>query len=264
MTIDHVTVAGRDLRQMQARLAELGIPSEYGGAHAGGATHMAIASFPDGSYLELIAPIAGGEAMTTHPWVKQMEGDAGPAAWAVRSDDLAAEVAQLRAAGIAVSSPMRGGRARPDGLRLDWETAQIGEELLGAFFPFLIRDMTPREARVFPRGQSSAPNFTGVKRVVIAVRDLKASVERYRQAYGFAAAIEQDDAAFGARLSSFKGAPVVLAESLDTRSWLTERIERFGESPCAFVLGSEMNSAPSQVLTWFDAGELGWHLGVES
>jgi hypothetical protein len=226
---------------------------------------MAIASFPDGSYLELIAPVTGtqefgGEAVLVHPWAKQMEGDAGPAAWAVRADDIAAEVARLRTAGIAVSSPVRGGRERPDGLRLDWETAQIGEEPLGAFFPFLIRDVTPREDRVFPAGRPSAPNFTGLKRVVIAVRDLKTSVERYRQAYGFAPAIEQNDAVFGARLASFKGTPVVLAGPLDARSWLTKRIERFGESPCTFVLGSGTNEA----LSWFDAGKLGWHLGVET
>ena len=55
-TVDHVSVAGRDLKQMQARLAALGIPSEFGGPHSNHATQMALGrASPDGSYLELIA-----------------------------------------------------------------------------------------------------------------------------------------------------------------------------------------------------------------
>ncbi len=55
LTIDHVTVAGKDLKAMQAALTALGIPTEYGGPHSNHATEMALTSFPDGSYLELIA-----------------------------------------------------------------------------------------------------------------------------------------------------------------------------------------------------------------
>jgi hypothetical protein len=56
LPLDHVTVAGDDLRRMQAALAAIGIATVYGGAHRDGATEMALVSFPDGSYLELIAP----------------------------------------------------------------------------------------------------------------------------------------------------------------------------------------------------------------
>ena len=52
--IDHVTVAGRDLQRMQAALNALGIATVYGGAHSNHATEMALASFPDGSYLEVM------------------------------------------------------------------------------------------------------------------------------------------------------------------------------------------------------------------
>ena len=55
LIIDHVTAAGKDLKTMQAGLAAMGIPCEYGGPHKNRATEMALASFPDGSYLELIA-----------------------------------------------------------------------------------------------------------------------------------------------------------------------------------------------------------------
>src|SRR5271169_4120983 len=87
LTIDHVTVAGTDLKQMQARLAAFGIPSEYGGPHSNHATQMAQISFPDGSYLELIALQANpdAKAVEAHYWSKQIRGDAGPTAWAVRA-----------------------------------------------------------------------------------------------------------------------------------------------------------------------------------
>jgi hypothetical protein len=273
LSIDHVSVSGTDLKQMQARLASVGIPSEYGGAHSNGATQMAIASFPDGSYLELIAPQENpdAKALAAHYWSKQMLGNAGPTAWAVRATDLAAETGRLRSAGIVVTSPSRSGRKRPDGTVLDWETAQIGAEPNGTFFPFLIHDFTPRDARAFPKGQPSAKDFAGVKLVVIAVRDLKASTARYRQAFGFPAATEQQDLSFGARLAWFAGTPVILAAPVIPRSWLAQRIERFGEGPCAFVLGSPAKPAKAASasrwfeaeISWFASEKLGWRLGVE-
>lgn len=266
LKIDHVTVAGTNLNQMQAHLEAVGIASEYGGPHSNGATEMALTSFLDGSYLELIAIVAQPDrkALDAHYWSKQMQGNAGPAAWAVRAADVSAEAARLRTAGVRVSQPNRSGRARPDGVRLDWETAQVGAEPNGTFFPFLIRDFTPREARAFPRGQPTNPEYAGVKRVVIAVRDLKASIARYRQAFGWPEPVEEKDSRLGARLAIFEGTPVALAVPLESGSWLQERIERFGEGPCAFVLQApETHQWGGEKRRWFDAQKLGWHLGME-
>jgi Glyoxalase-like domain len=266
LTIDHVTVAGTDLKEMQARLGAVGIPSEFGGAHSNGATQMALTSFPDGSYLELIALVANPDkkALEAHYWSKQMRGNAGPTGWAVRASDVAAEAARLKMAGVIVSSPARSGRARPDGTRLEWETAQVGEEPNGTFFPFLIRDFTKREARAFPTGQPTTKDFPGVKRVVIAVRDLKASAAHYRRAYGLPAPLEREDVSLGARIASFTGTPVILATPLKPGSWLAERIEQFGEGPCAFVLGGRGGGSKIAAKTyWFSTTKLGWHLGVE-
>ena len=278
LTVDHVSVAGRDLKQMQARLAALGIPSEFGGPHSNHATQMALTSFPDGSYLELIAlqDKPDEKAVTAHYWSKQIQGNAGPAAWAVRAMTPTAEVKRLRAAGI-LSDAQRSGRERPDGTRLDWEASPVGPGPNGVFFPFLIHDFTPREARAFPKGHPATRDFSGVKRVVIAVRDLKASVARYRQAYGLPEPRMQEDASFGARLAWFRGTPVVLAEPSDAQSWVARRIQQFGDGPCAFVLGkpesgdvgeqrirrrrSRAGSAcrsPGSI-----AQRLGWHLGFE-
>ena len=262
LTVDHVTVAGKNLPQLQAALASIGIPSEFGGNHSNGATQMAIASFPDGSYLELIAiqPNPDQKALAAHYWSKQMLGNAGPTGWAVRSKDVAAEVARLKSIPVVVSPPSKSGRVRPDGTRLDWETARVGMEPNGTFFPFLIRDFTPREARAFPSGKPTTTEFTGVKQVIIAVRDLSKSVQRYREAYALPPPVNHDDPTLSAHLASFPGTPVMLAEPLNQQSWIAQRIKNFGEGPCAFVLGSPSSQGK---ITWFDPKKLGWHLGVE-
>ena len=274
LTIDHVTVAGRDLKAMQATLAALGIPADFGGPHSNHATEMALASFPDGSYLELIAiqPNADSTAVAAHYWSKSMQSDAGPCAWAVRPKDMGAEVKRLQSAGVAVSVPARSGRARPDGVRLEWEAAPVGKGPNGMFFPFLIRDFTPREQRATPAGKPSTQDFTGVGRVVIAVRDLKAAIKRYRDAYGLPAPVDQEDAKFGAKLASFAGTPVVLATPFNESSWLTARLSTVGEGPCAFVLlarNAKSYRITSQTtwfgapISWLDTGKTGWWLGFE-
>ena len=224
--------------------------------------------------LELIAiqSNADPQALAAHYWSKQMRGDAGPAAWAVRPKDMAAEVARLRAAGVTMPDPVRSGRERPDGVRLDWEAARVGVEPNGTFFPFLIRDFTPRQQRVFPKGQPTTKDFSGVARVVIAVRDLEASVKRYREAYGLQGPIQQADKSFEAHLALMGGTPVVLAAPLTGQSWLAGRLEKFGEGPCAFILRArkaEHYKTASKSrwfgdsISWLDTGALGWRLGFE-
>jgi hypothetical protein len=261
--VDHVTAAGKDLKVMQASLAAIGLASEYGGPHSNHATEMAVVSFADGSYLELIAiqPHADPQAVAAHDWGRQMEANAGPCAWAVRVKDMAAEINRLQGTGLSVSAPQRSGRARPDGIRLDWETAQVGQEPRGSFFPFLIRDLTPRQQRAFPKGRPSAKDFSGVRRVVIAVRDLGGAVKRYQAAYGLPAPDKQVDAVLGAQLALMGGSPVALAAPLKPDSWLGRRLEQFGEGPCAFILRA--TKAPSTT-RWFDSGKLGWYLGFEA
>jgi hypothetical protein len=274
LKIDHVTACGSDLKKMQSDLAAVGIEAIYGGPHANRATEMALISFPDGSYLELIAPQAAPDpqVLNQHPWSKLMQGNAVPCAWAVREKDVAAEVKRLGSAGIPVSAPVRSGRQRPDGVRLDWETAQVGNEPNGTFFPFLIHDFTPREQRAFPQKKPGTRDFSGVTKVVIAVTDLDAAVKRYRLAYGLPAPIKQVDKSMGAHLALLGGTPVVLAQPLG-QSWLAERIARFGEGPAAFILGARKPEHYNVVsktrwfgdeVSWLDADKLGWHLGFEA
>jgi hypothetical protein len=261
--IDHVTVAGKNVQAMQKALKEAGIPSEYGGPHSNHATEMAQASFPDGSYLELIAiqPQADPAAVAAHYWHKFMEADAGPCAWAIRPADFSGEVERLRKGGIAVTDPRRAGRKRPDGVELDWETAQIGPTN-GGFFPFMIHDFTPRDNRAFPSGKPTTDVYTGIAEVVIGVRDLDAAIAKYRRGYGLPSPEKQDDAAFGAKLAWFPGTPVVLAEPRSPDSWLSSRLDQFGEAPCAFVLSKVNSPVRFDHISWLDSGKLGWRLGI--
>jgi len=273
--IDHVTVAGGDIRKLQANLAAVGLPSVYGGAHHDQVTEMALISFPDGSYLEAIAPQPHANPLLRdqHVWARFLQAGDGPCAWALRARDLPAEVSRLKTAGIPVSDPLRAGRQRPDGVQLEWETANIGPGVRGTFFPFLIRDFTARDLRAFSRGKPDNRDFRGVTRIVIAVRNLDAAVERYRQAYGLPAAVKQVDQSFGAQLAMVGAAPVVLAQPLTADSWLSARLDRFGEGPCAFILGAnrpERYHAESKTrwfavdISWFESRQLGWRLGFES
>ncbi|MGA2878487.1 MAG: VOC family protein [Bryobacteraceae bacterium] len=268
--IDHVTVAGKNVDAMINTLRDVaGITAQYGGPHSNHATEMALASFPDGSYLELIAiqPKADPAALAAHYWHKFMEADAGPCAWAIRPPDFSGEVERLRKAGVSVTDARRAGRKRPDGVDLDWETAQVGPTN-GGFFPFMIHDFTPRDNRAYPSGKPSVTDWTGVVKVVIEVQDLDAAIARYRKAYGLPVPQRQDDAIFGAKLAWFPGTPVVLAAPINSSSWLSARLQRYGEVPCAFIFGAQHGVAGYKGSTWFgypivwaDSDRLGWHLG---
>jgi len=272
LQVDHVTVAGRDLGALRRALEAVGLPDEYGGPHANHATEMALTSFPDGSYLELIAIQAQADpkAVAANQWHACLVGDGGPCGWAVRPGDLTAEAARLRAAGIAVTDVAKNGRHRPDGVQLEWETAQVGSGN-GNFFPFLIHDFTPRDRRAYPSGKPTAAGYTGIVKVVLGVNDLDAAIAQYRRAYGLALPQRQDDPAFGAKLAWFAGTPVVLAAPSSPRSWLSARLRQFGEIPCAFLLGARKRAVPpkpastwfGKPVSWLAPERLGWRLGVE-
>lgn len=262
LKVDHVTVCGSDLKAMQVRLSSVGRRSEFGGAHSNHATEMSITSFPDGSYLELIAIQAKADpaAVEAHYWKPYMKGEAGPCAWAVRTDDVAKEAARLKAAGVQVSATARAGRAKPDGTRLEWETANVGPEANGVFFPFMIRDLTDREKRAFVSAKPTMAEYSGIGRVVIAVKDLASGVERYRKAYALGKPVEVSDPGLGARMAVFEGSPVVIATAAG-KGFVAERIAKFGEGPCAFVLGK--GGSGGWRVKWMDSGKLGWWLGTE-
>jgi len=263
LKIDHVTVCGRNLERMRGAFAEVGLATEYGGRHANGLTHMALAGFEDGSYLELIAPVdASDPALAVHGtgmmsgWMPLMIGAAGAGAWAVRAKGIHAEAERLRRRGIAVRGPERGGRTRPDGTALEWETALVGTGAAGSVLPFVIEDRTERTLRVRASEGERPQGFYGVSAVVIGVRDLLGASTLFDRAFGLGEAAVEDDAAVGVRLAFFSGTPVMLAEPLGT-SWLSERLEQFGECPAGFVLAASGKMKVARTSSWFGR-RIGW------
>jgi len=221
LQVDHVTYAGRDLKEMRAKFAAMGIRTEYGGKHTNGLTEMALASFADGSYLELIAAIDSRAGAPKHYWGKSIDENGGPCAWAIRADQV---------------DGVESGRKRPDGVELKWRSAPIGPETQGTFFPFRIQDVTDRSLRAYPSGKPTMPEWRGIGTVYIAVRDLAEAVKRYRATFQLAEPVKGYDKTVHADTARFAGTPVVLASA--TKGWLAIRVAQFGEAPCAFVIST--------------------------
>jgi hypothetical protein len=273
LSLDHATVAGTNLDALRKALTrELGVPTEYGGPHSNHATEMALVSFPDGSYLELMGIQAQADpvAVSMHVWNKFLEHNGGPCAFALRVSDINAEVRRLQAAGISAGAPEASGRTRPDGLKIAWETVNVGTGNRGSFFPFLISDQTPRENRAYPSGKPTTDRFQGIAKVVVGVHDLKAAIAEYRKAFGLAEPLRQHDAGFAADLAWFEGTPIVLAQGDSANSWLSRRVQEYGDAPCAFILkaNSGFVGSPSRwfdgYIFWADEAGLGWRLGMET
>jgi len=265
--IDHATIAGTSLDTLrQAFTRVTGIPTEYGGPHANHASEMAIVSFPDGSYLELmgIQKDADPKAVAEHAWSLSLRNNAGPSAFAVQVPDVPAELARLKAAGISAGSTEHSGRLRPDGIKLDWETAGVGPGRRGSLFPFLIRDFTSREARVYPTGKATTRKYSGISRVILGVRDMEAAIAQYRKAYDLPSPRREHSSELGAEVAWFDGTPIAIAGKARPDSWLARRITLYGESPVAFVLaGSSKAATGKSQITWLDEKALGWRLGVD-
>jgi hypothetical protein len=251
MKVDHITVAGSDLAAMQKMFAAAGITTEYGGKHSNDITEMALSSFPDGSYLELIAPIKGADA-SPHYWSPFMAKNGGPCAWAIRSTNLDSALARLKGAGIATDRE-KAGRKRADGVQLKWETATVGPPPQGSYFPFMIADETARDLRAYPSGKPTTTAISGVRFVVVAVRDLPGAIAKYRAAFELPAPQQQDDALLGAHLAWFPGTPAILASPTGENTWLSQRLNQFGEIPCAFIFDSaaRWTKSVSGQSTWF-------------
>ena len=232
--VDHVTIAGRDLSALRSTFAAAGIRTEYGGKHTNGLTEMALASFADGSYLELIAAQDPKRGAPTHYWRKFIDENAGPCAWAIAVEDIDGAAARLHAK---VSAS---GRARPDGVALKWRSASIGPEAQGTFFPFMIHDETDRALRANPSGKPTMPEWHGIAQVYIAVRNLDEAIKRYQDTFQLDVPRKAFDKSLQAETARFDNTPVILVTS--HTGWIGERLAKFGDAPCAFVIAASQTA----------------------
>ncbi|MDQ2998492.1 MAG: VOC family protein [Chloroflexota bacterium] len=178
--IDHVVILVNDLASTVADYAALGFTVTPGGEHTGGATHNALVVFADDTYLELIA---FKRPAPEHHWYRHSALGEGLIDFALLPTTIEADLAAARERGLAIEGPFPGGRLRPDGQQVAWQTGRAPTPDL----PFLCGDVTPRALRV-PEGaaRTHANGVTGIVGLTAAVADLGASVSRYRALLGIA------------------------------------------------------------------------------
>jgi hypothetical protein len=273
LEIDHVSICGSNLDTLRQAFTDVGLTPDFGGPHGNGVTQMAIVGFDDTSYMELIAPMKPG-ATAGSGWAKFMAEDAVTCAWAVGTNVLLQEVERLKKAGIPVTVPQRGSRKRPDGMSIEWMTADVGSGTPGSSLPFIIEDQTPRAWRVQTSASVQGAPVGGVENVVLGVNDLNASIALFRKAYGWSEPLTETQKDFG-KLAYFPGEPVILAAPTGG-GWLSDRLSKFGETPVAYLLAARDFAGATkkyklsgtktwfgQKVAWFDAGKLkGVRLGA--
>jgi catechol 2,3-dioxygenase-like lactoylglutathione lyase family enzyme len=178
--LDHIVIAVSDLEQAVADYKALGFNVLRGGAHPGRQTHNALVVFADGSYFELIA--WRGPSPEEAWWQKLTQHGEGLVDFALLPSDTATVVREAAARGLKLDGPQDGGRLRPDGVSLRWQTARSATGDL----PFLCGDLTPRGLRVPEDAASrSHPNgASGVAELAIAVQDVSESLARWAALLG--------------------------------------------------------------------------------
>lgn len=182
---DHIVIAVNDLDETIADYRAAGFTVTPGGEHKHGISHNALVTFQDGSYFELIAFRNGGEGHGTH-WPRVLRSGEGIVDYALRTNDLAQEARDLRATGLDYSDPIDGGRFRPDGQRIDWQTIRYGERESGPYrLPFYCHDLTERELRVPGGDAAEHPNgVSGIAGITVVVRDIDAASEDFGRLTG--------------------------------------------------------------------------------
>ncbi|HEU0243263.1 MAG TPA: VOC family protein [Candidatus Limnocylindrales bacterium] len=210
LRIDHLVIAVRDPDACAAIMErDLGLAVTGGGRHEHSGTFNRLAFLGD-TYLELIGVFdrslveaSAAFAVARASLALLDEGREGLATYAVATDDVAAEVARLRAAGSPIGKPVPGSRTRPDGEVVRWATAfpVLGPERP----PFLIEHELAgaewgdgaREARAaFRHPAGGAVRLAGL---TIPAADPAAAAARYRDVLGIEVGVD-GSAALGDQL----------------------------------------------------------------
>jgi catechol 2,3-dioxygenase-like lactoylglutathione lyase family enzyme len=240
LSLDHIVIAVNDLEVAIADYTELGFHVLRGGEHPGRPTYNALVVFADGSYFELIAWKA--PAPQDRWWQLLQRHGEGIVDFALLPTSTADTVTAAAQRGLVLDGPIDGGRQRPDGERLLWQTARPPSPDL----PFLCGDVTPRALRV-PEGAARVhPNgATGVASLAIAVQDLDKTLERYRALFGDGNASMGPAVALPAggvyqAVLAIGGSTLVVSAPRHTNaeavSPLAQRLALRGQGPYALVL----------------------------
>ena len=199
--LDHLIVAVADLDRGIAWLEEKsGVRAMIGGSHPGRGTRNALLSLGAGHYLEIVAPDPA-QPESKEGQVAEMAKLERPllGGWAVTSTGLAAELERIRANGLEMQGPFPGGRDRPDGGKLSWQTAFVSGPL-GTSLPFLIEWGADS-----PHPSADAP-LVGQLVALIIVHPEPAAVRAALEKLGLDCPVEKGEAfALRARIATLRG-----------------------------------------------------------
>jgi hypothetical protein len=228
--IDHLVIVVNDLEQAAKDYASLGFTVVPGGQHPVG-SHNALISFPDGSYLEIIAFYRDA---TDHRWWDALSKGERLVDFCCQTDDLPGDTLKLRDTGVAINDPLIWSRKRPDGFELKWVLSLATGSHRGVA-PFLIEDITPRTERI-PQQFDHANGILGIDKVVVAVGELSAIETWYGALLGSKEKVADSGlSAEGLRFSAGPHGLEFLAPR-DATSPLFDWMRRFGPSPYSAVL----------------------------
>ena len=220
-SIDHLVIAVADLPQAIEAYTRLGFHTFDGGTNEGIGTRSAII-FHDTQYLELVGieDAAQHAAAASH----DATADVGLGAYicagggirsiALASDDLAADVAAIRARGVEVSEPTRHARTTLGGQRLEWLAAvPLGEQALPLLFVQHLDDLDTRQRQVPQRAPHPNSVFE-MERIYIAGTNIAQMVEAYGRVVGGPPPATQDGIIIKADMAMFTFGigPIVVAQ----------------------------------------------------
>ena len=186
--IDHIMIGVPDLAQGIEQYRRLGFDIHAGGVHVGKGTHNAIA-FNDEDYIELIAIRdqaeydAGRIGRPDGSLTDFVAAGGGIRYIVVQSDDLAADVAAMRARGVEVGDAFESGRRTPDGQALRWKAALLGTA--NALPLIFIEHLTPladRRRRVPGAGHPNRVH--ALERAYVVTDDAQTTAAIYAKVLG--------------------------------------------------------------------------------
>ncbi len=241
--IDHVVIAVNELDRAVADYTSAGFTVTPGGEHTNGITRNALIAFTAGAYIELIAWRDPDGSV----WASRLQAGEGFVDYALRTADLDAEVARLREEGVDVSDPEPGGRTRPDGQEVEWQTLRLDPERYSSL-PFYCHSTNDRSLRV-PAGDAAlhANGVTGIDTIFIGVAELDKAAADYAHVAGIAFEEEPHVQPESNRWQSFKVGTVTITlfEPEDKDTDLARSIARRGEVPVEISLNSNNTEGSS-------------------
>ncbi|TVR76309.1 MAG: VOC family protein [Sphaerobacteraceae bacterium] len=236
--IDHLVILVPKLDDAMDAYRKLGFQVLPGGEHPYG-THNALVPFQDGSYLELIA-FQDPTKHHDHRWYRFLN-QPGLVDFAVVAANVEDELVRIREeAGVAYQDVKPGARKRPDGVQLEWRTLPPEDTRTGEL-PFLIDDVTDRTLRV-PGGDEATHenNITGIRKLVVAVRELDEAVTEYNAVFGRDATLDKDEELGADTATYYCGEhQIVLAYPTTPSSPLVRRIQQGGDGPFEVTFTAE-------------------------